>query len=54
MSLLQDSFVNMHQVAEVDSLKHRLKQYSDYDEIKRELGVMKVGFCLTRVFSILH
>ncbi|KAF8919832.1 CASP C terminal-domain-containing protein [Mucidula mucida] len=28
-------------VAEIDTLKHRLKQYSDYDEIKRELGIMK-------------
>ncbi|KAJ4483236.1 CASP C terminal-domain-containing protein [Lentinula aciculospora] len=28
-------------VAEVDQLKQRLKQYNDYDEIKRELDIMK-------------
>ncbi|KAE9411276.1 hypothetical protein BT96DRAFT_930417 [Gymnopus androsaceus JB14] len=28
-------------VAEVDQLKQRLKQYNDYDEIKRELEIMK-------------
>ncbi|KAF8829096.1 hypothetical protein HHX47_DHR3000686 [Lentinula edodes] len=28
-------------VAEVNQLKQRLKQYSDYDEIKRELDIMK-------------
>ncbi|KAF9060657.1 CASP C terminal-domain-containing protein [Rhodocollybia butyracea] len=28
-------------VTEVDHLKQRLKQYNDYDEIKRELGIMK-------------
>ena len=28
---------------EVDQLKARLKQYGDYDEIKRELEIMKVG-----------
>ncbi|KAJ3772944.1 CASP C terminal-domain-containing protein [Lentinula raphanica] len=28
-------------VAEVDQLKQRLKQYHDYDEIKRELDIMK-------------
>ncbi|CAE6518014.1 unnamed protein product [Rhizoctonia solani] len=27
--------------AEIDSLKTRVKQYGDYDEIKRELGIMK-------------
>ncbi|KAJ6587105.1 CASP C terminal-domain-containing protein, partial [Mycena vulgaris] len=27
--------------AEIDQLKHRLKQYGDYDEIKRELEIMK-------------
>lgn len=30
------------QVAEVDQLKTKIKQYSDYDEIKRELDIMKV------------
>ncbi|CAE7146035.1 unnamed protein product [Rhizoctonia solani] len=29
-------------VAEIDNLRTRLKQYADYDEIKRELGIMKV------------
>ncbi|KAG8981539.1 hypothetical protein FRB93_008556 [Tulasnella sp. JGI-2019a] len=28
-------------VAEIEALKQRIKQYSDYDEIKRELGIMK-------------
>ncbi|GLB37586.1 putative CASP C terminal [Lyophyllum shimeji] len=28
-------------VAEVDQLKQKMKQYSDYDEIKRELEIMK-------------
>ncbi|CEL60960.1 Protein CASP OS=Saccharomyces cerevisiae (strain ATCC 204508 / S288c) GN=COY1 PE=1 SV=2 [Rhizoctonia solani AG-1 IB] len=28
-------------VTEIDNLKIRLKQYADYDEIKRELGIMK-------------
>jgi len=31
------------QAAEVEQLKSRLKQYSDYDEIKRELDIMKVS-----------
>ena len=31
------------QVAEVDQLKAKVKQYADYDEIKRELEIMKVG-----------
>ncbi|CAE6431019.1 unnamed protein product [Rhizoctonia solani] len=26
---------------EIDNLKNRLRQYADYDEIKRELGIMK-------------
>ena len=30
------------QTAENESLRARLKQYSDYDEIKRELEIMKV------------
>ncbi|ORY33495.1 putative Golgi vesicle transport-related protein [Naematelia encephala] len=29
------------QAAEIDSLKTRVKQYADYDEIKRELEIMK-------------
>lgn len=28
--------------SEVDSLKNRVKQYADYDEVKRELEIMKV------------
>lgn len=31
------------QATEIDGLKQRLKQYSDYDEIKRELEIMKVS-----------
>ncbi|KAG8928609.1 hypothetical protein FRC02_006691 [Tulasnella sp. 418] len=27
--------------AEIDNLKHKMKKYSDYDEIKRELDIMK-------------
>lgn len=30
------------QVAEIEQLKQRLKQFGDYDEIKRELEIMKV------------
>lgn len=30
------------QGAEIESLKARVKQYADYDEVKRELGIMKV------------
>lgn len=30
------------QSAEVDQLKSKLRQYDDYDEIKRELEIMKV------------
>lgn len=29
--------------AEVESLKVRLSQYADYDEVKRELDIMKVS-----------
>ena len=29
-------------VAEVEQLKSKLKRYADYDEIKRELEIMKV------------
>lgn len=29
-------------VKEVDGFKEKLKQYSDYDEVKRELEIMKV------------
>lgn len=28
--------------AEVDELKQRMKQFADYDEVKRELEIMKV------------
>jgi len=31
------------QTSETESLKTRLRKYSDYDEIKRELDIMKVG-----------
>ncbi len=33
--------------AEVDQLKTKLKQYSDYDEIKRELEIMKVSYVIS-------
>lgn len=35
-------------VYEIEQLKMRLKQYGDYDEIKRELEIMKVGYSQTR------
>ena len=31
------------QNAEAESLKTRLKRYADYDEVKRELEIMKVN-----------
>lgn len=33
----------MGQTGEVDQLKQKLKQYANYDEIKRELEIMKVS-----------
>lgn len=30
------------QSGEIDQLRQKLKQYNDYDEIKRELEIMKV------------
>ena len=42
--------IAVSQVAEVDQLKTRLKQYADYDEIKRELDIMKVRTCLGLIF----
>ena len=33
---------NITQTTEVDQLKSKVKQYADYDEIKRELEIMKV------------
>jgi len=32
-----------NQVAEIDNLRAKVKQYADYDEIKRELEIMKVS-----------
>ena len=37
-------------VSEIQRLKDRLKGYSDYDEIKRELEIMKVR-CVAHVVS---
>lgn len=31
--------------AELDTLREKVKQYSDYDEVKRELEIMKVCAC---------
>lgn len=31
----------MLQTSDVDQLKQKLRQYQDYDEIKRELEIMK-------------
>jgi homeobox protein cut-like len=36
------------QSMEIDQLKQRLKQYGDYDEIKRELEIMKVSLKIPR------
>ena len=35
--------LNVSQAAEVDQLRHKLKRYSDYDEVKRELEIMKAS-----------
>lgn len=40
-------------VNEVDQLKARLKQYGDYDEIKRELEIMKVSKPTHGILSLL-
>jgi homeobox protein cut-like len=32
-----------NQAAEIDNLRTKVKQYADYDEIKRELEIMKVS-----------
>lgn len=32
-----------NQAAEIENLRTKAKQYSDYDEIKRELEIMKVA-----------
>lgn len=32
-----------NQTAEIENLRSKAKQYSDYDEIKRELEIMKVS-----------
>lgn len=37
-----DCHTHLLQASEVDQLKQRLKRYDDYDEIKRELEIMKV------------
>ena len=37
----------VQQVAEVESLKQRMKKFHDYDDIKRELEIMKVTFDCT-------
>lgn len=34
--------------ADIENLKQRLKQYGDYDEIKRELEIMKVCWVESR------
>lgn len=33
------------QSAEIENLKSKVKQFGDYDEIKRELEIMKVRLC---------
>lgn len=35
--------LDVGQTSELESLRTRLRQYDDYDEIKRELEIMKVG-----------
>lgn len=38
-------------VKEVEGLKERMRQYADYDEVKRELEIMKVRFLVLPSFS---
>jgi homeobox protein cut-like len=38
--------LTLEQRSQVNSLKQRLQAYGDYDEIKRELEIMKVSFHL--------
>jgi len=38
----------------VDQLKQRLKKLSDYDEIKRELEIMKVSPGFLDLFHMAH
>jgi hypothetical protein len=42
-----------HQVAEIEHLKARLKQYNDYDEIKRELEILKVYQLFFSAYALL-
>lgn len=37
-------------VKEVDGYKEKVKQYADYDEVKRELDIMKVGLVVYPLF----
>jgi homeobox protein cut-like len=32
------------QASEIETLRSKVKQFGDYDEIKRELEIMKVSF----------
>lgn len=41
-------------VVEVEHLKQRLDQFSDYDEIKRELDIMKVHISPKISISLIH
>lgn len=40
------------QATEIESLRSKVKQFGDYDEIKRELEIMKVNLCMVRVTDI--
>ena len=46
-----NTFVLTEQGIEIENLKARVKQYADYDEIKRELGIMKVCSSVEVVFT---
>ena len=40
-------------MAEIEHLKARLKQYNDYDEIKRELEILKVYQLFLSAYTLL-
>ncbi len=41
------SSIHPDQTSEIDQLRAKLKQLGDYDEIKRELEIMKVSFLVS-------
>lgn len=43
------SSIHPNQIIEIDQLRAKLKRLDDYDEIKRELEIMKVSFFFRRL-----